>query len=408
VRCASLSASLFLPEAHSICSDRLGQVVSWSLPRAPLWAGGLICLLALVALNLAQLEYADKVSVEGVVKHSSPPAAVYSRDAGVVISVHVSERQMVSAGDALVLIDKRSHGPAGQPLMQLRIEQLASQQGALLDERDRFFEVREQQHRVLERRLSGLLAQQRTAVGLLDLLGQRVSLAASNRRKVRHLAAQDWLSDNDVSNSQGALLLARQARLEQQRTLQALQLESEELRATTRIQATETKHRLAAIAAELRQLEHEVTKVEAAMETLILAPIAGRVVDLEAHVGKYVVPGLALLTVAPQVAARHQVEVSLPSEAAGRVRAGMSVRLRYSGYPFQEYGAGSGRLTSVSEVNSEAGNQRSFRALVTVDELPEGIDHTPTGMSVSADIILASQPLWVWFAQPLYAAVARL
>ena len=201
MRCTSLSASLFRAEALPGEGERLGQVAPWALPRVHLWLYALICSLGLVAVTLAQLEYADKISVEGVVQHSSRPAAVLSSDTGIVKAMYVKQRALVGAGDALLLIDKRSHGSDGQPHAQIRVDQLHSQKRALLDNRARYVEVRELQHRVLERHLSGLLVQHRTAVGLLDLLQQRVELADENRRKVRRLAEQGWLSATDESNS---------------------------------------------------------------------------------------------------------------------------------------------------------------------------------------------------------------
>lgn len=403
-----LSIDLFRQEVLGRSNDRLGTVVPWSLPRVQLWAAALICWLVVVATSLAQMEYADKISVDGVVRPSVRPAAVTSATTGTVKVVHVKAQQQVSAGDALLLIDKRSHARLGQPHTQLQIDQLQARKLTLAEARQRFVSLHAQQQALSGQRLTGLLAQRRTLAEHLGLLKQRVALALEQRRKIVRLADQDWVSDSDVSRSEAGLLLAQEASLELKRRQQVLQLESDEVRGSMKLRTSETNNRLSKFAADARQLDHEIVKAAAADEVLIVAPIAGRVVDLTVHVGKQLVPGTPLLTLSPHSAAAHHVEVQLPSQAAGRVRAGMPVRLRYSGYPFQEYGTGRGEIATVSEVNVQLGARVVFRAEVTVLELPAGIDYTPAGMSVSADILLAQRPLWAWFAKPLAAALQRL
>ena len=149
-------------------------------------------------------------------------------------------------------------------------------------------------------------------------------------------------------------------------------------------------------------------RVRADCEWLVVAPVAGRIVDLVAHAGAAVAAGSALLTVAPVSRGLHLIEVYLPSRAVGLVRPGMSVRLRYAGYPYQEYGSGRGEIAGVSEVNRADGRQPLFRARIAVISLPDEVDRVPAGMLVSADIMLHSQSLWAWLVEPLQGALARL
>ena len=400
--------NLFRQQVLGRSNDRLGPVLPWSLPRVQLWAGGLICWLVIVAASLAQMEYADKISVDGVVRPSVRPAALTSATTGSVKVVHVEARQQVSAGDALLLIDKRSHAWLGQPHTQLQIDQLQARKLTLVEDRERFVSLQAQQQALSEQRLLGLLAQRRMLTEHLGLLKQRVALALAHRRKIVRLADRDWVSDSDVSRSEASLLLVQEALMDLKHRQQALQLESDELRGSMRLQVSERDDRIASFVAQVQQVDHEIAQVVAADEVLIVAPIAGRVMDLAVHAGKQLVPGTPLLTLSPHAVAAHHVEVQLPSQAAGRVRVGMPVRLRYSGYPFQEFGTGRGEVANVSEVNVQSGARAVFRAEVTVVELPAGIDHTPAGMSVSADILLAQRPLWAWFAKPVAAALHRL
>jgi membrane fusion protein len=157
---------------------------------------------------------------------------------------------------------------------------------------------------------------------------------------------------------------------------------------------------------DLLRLEQQQAKAQLGEQILVKAPIAGKVVDLLVQAGEQLTTGQPVLTLAPRSNNNLQVVAMLPSSAAGRVVLGMSVRLRFSGFPYQRYGSGSGVVQAVSDVAAQ--DASGFRVVVDVLTLPEKVATPPAGMWVEADIVLQQQVLWRWLLQPLLAAWRKL
>jgi len=401
-------STLFRSQVLSPRGDDHGRVVPWSAPHLRWWAALLVVWLVLAVVALAQLEYADKITVEGSVAPRAQPAFVRSAAVGVVSVVHVQDGARVSAQDPLITIDRRSHGIAGKRHDQLQVEQIQARGRAIGEATRRYRVLRRQEQALLVDRLAGVKQQRRTVTEQLHVLRQRLDLARTDARRQRGLAQRKFISQVDLHRGETALLAARESLLAQRSHSHQLQARADELHGQMQVDALQTGNRLADFEQQRLQLEHDIRRVQARGEWLVVAPVAGRVVDLVAHTGQPVAAGSVLLTVAPASSGLHPVEVHLPSQAVGRVRPGMPVRLRYAGYPFQEYGSGRGEIASVSEVNRADGREPSFRAQIAVVSLPADVDRVPAGMSVSADVLLQSRPLWAWLLEPLQGAMTRL
>ena len=79
----------------------------------------------------------------------------------------------------------------------------------------------------------------------------------------------------------------------------------------------------------------------------VTAPIGGRVETLPARVGQSVPVGGAVAIVVP-ADAELVAELFVPSRAAGFIRPGQQLRLKYQAFPFERYGAQDGVVTDVS------------------------------------------------------------
>lgn len=401
-------STLFRSQVRSSRGDDHGRVVPWSAPHLRWWAAGLITWLVVAGSALAQLDYADKITVEGIVQPRAQPAFVRSTAVGVVSVVHVEDGSLVSPQDPLLTVDKRSHDIAGRRHDQLQVDQIEAHKRAVDEAAARYRALRQTEDALLAERLAGVQRQHGTVGQQLQVLHKRVDLARTDTQRMRRLVESNVIPQVDLHGSETIFLAARESLLAQRAHSQQLHNQVKELQGQIEVNALRTQDQLAEFEQQSLQLEHEVRRVRADGEWLVVAPVAGRIVDLVAHAGAPVAAGSALLTVAPVSPGLHQIEVYLPSRAAGLVRPGMSVRLRYAGYPYQEYGSGRGEIAAVSEVNRADGRVPLFRGRIAVKSLPEEVDRVPAGMSVSADILLHSQSLWAWLMEPLQGALARL
>ena len=148
------------------------------------------------------------------------------------------------------------------------------------------------------------------------------------------------------------------------------------------------------------------------------APQDGIVKDLATHtVGSVVSPGTVLLTLVPHNDPM-QAEVWVTNLDAGFVRPRQPVKLKFTAYPFQQYGMLQGEVLQVSPDASEApaksdknnpggdnSVQNGFRTIVSLKapylERDGAKYQLNPGMQVSAEINLGSRTVLEYLLSPI-------
>jgi membrane fusion protein len=167
----------------------------------------------------------------------------------------------------------------------------------------------------------------------------------------------------------------------------------------------------------------EFSELDAKRRIVVTAPADGQITLLQAELGQSVEAGRSLVQLVP---ATNQLAVRLyaPSKAAGFVRAGAPVLLRFDAYPYQKYGQLTGKVVSVSKAAVNAADIQAYasradlagESLFTITvNLPEQMMGDPAqklqlqaGMRVEADLLHETRRLYEWILEPLYAARSRL
>ncbi|TCQ74441.1 multidrug resistance efflux pump [Ochrobactrum sp. BH3] len=178
---------------------------------------------------------------------------------------------------------------------------------------------------------------------------------------------------------------------------------------------------------EMRQriatLKEQLAQAEARRAIVIAAPADGTIAAVLAHSGQLVAAGTPLVSILPT---GEQMEIRLlaDSKAIGFVHEGVPVLLRYTAFPYQKFGQYGGRITKVSRVTLRQGEANpdamaaqprpslaQYRITVQPDQShviaygkPEALR---AGMSVEADLLLDTRPLYQWLLEPLYSLRGR-
>lgn len=380
----------------------------WSVPFLPAWSALLVLVVLSAFVGLARLEYANKVHVAGIVRPRALPLTVVSTQSGKVSNLTVAQDEKVHAEQTLMFIDKRVHGPNGVAHSELLIKQLSLQQEALREQARRYDARQQQTLAILISSDEGLQTQVETRRAELVVLAQRARLAEKSWLRSRALALQGWLSDNDLAKAESVFLAAQARQLEVQLAQQVAQDRLHELAGKQLLHELEGRGRRTQFRDEILQLEQDMRQIDAKVKVAVLAPIAGEIADISVMPGETVSPGMTLVTLLPPSHENHDVELSLPSHAAGQVKVGMPVRVQYSGFPYQDFGTGEGEILRVSTVLDPNSRVPIFQADVAILRLPDRIDHLPAGMAVQADILLETKPLWSWLMAPIVSMFARI
>lgn len=414
-----MSGDLFRSEAVDFAARRLSGEVIVASPLST----RLLTLVALVAvagaaLFLATATYARKETVQGVLSPSQGLVRVTATNGGLVERIWVSEGQEVGAGSPLVTLRLSQDGPTGDVGAGLS-EQLTDEQAASADRyAARLGLLTSERHRVSDD-LKAVRAQLTQVDRQVSLQRQQAKIAAAEVERSESIAAKGYLPLREVERRRREALTAQQAVAELLAT--RIGLEREVVTLEGRLRAIPVE--IAAVEAEAREtravLGQRVLEAGGQTTNVLRAPTTGRVVALPIASSQTLKPGSVALLMTPR-GSTMAAELYAPSRAAGLVRPGQEVRLRYAAFPQQKFGTGRGRVRSVSRTLMAPSDlslpgitvdEPVFRILVTLER--ESVDAYGTvillqpGMLVSADIVLERQTLLEWLLDPLYAVGRR-
>ncbi len=383
-----------------------GVILPWQLP----WLTSLSIAtgigLCLTLGFLSQINYAEKIAVAGNVQPLQKPVVVVAPEAGTVAEVLVSNGDRLLQGARLFSLNRAVHDLSGRSANLTMARSIQAQLRSLRSTRAEYVKTQVLEKRLLQEAIVANQAQQASAQRQRRLLSGQLELSSRQLRKAQQLARDGWLSEDDLDQSHQQHFRAEETLLLARRAAGALAADALELDTRIALQQQRSLLRQAEYDTDVLQLEQQLAAVQRDDFRLVKASVAGTVDDLLVQAGQRISAGEPALTLVRDTDSIHQVVLALPSTAAGRVTPGMFVRLRFSGFPYQRFGAGTGVVRQISSVAD--GTQPIYRAWVDVQILPDAVDTLPAGMLVEADIVLQEQQLWRWLLQPIMAAWHRL
>jgi membrane fusion protein len=412
----TLSRPLFRPEAvRAQIGTGFGEITL----KQPMS----ITILAVVAMGLAVVvvlfmfasEYTRRVRVTGWLLPEQGVLRVFPPQAGVVRELKVREGDLVAKGDLLfVLSSERATGDSVSTegkVVALQRTQLASLNADMSDLEPR----QRKESGGLRMRAKSLEAELRLIDSSIELGEQQLVITRSGLTRYSLLRKDGLVSELDLDrlkqNEIGRkieLETMRRERLTKSNALSEAQLELEGLP----LQHGSERSRLER---NINVLEQALAESEARREMRVVAPKAGRIGVVLISPGQGVVPAASSLhllpTDSPLVASLY-----VPSAAAGLLKVGQRVKLRYPAFPFQHFGHQGGVVVAMatSAMRSDEvpfplpGTEPVYRVQVELDSQTIRArgreNHLQAGMGAEADILLEKRRLIDWIFEPVRAA----
>ncbi len=236
-------------------------------------------------------------------------SVVMSKIAGRVVRVQADVGQSVQAGQPLVILDDRDYNVS---LQQARAGLLAAQ--ARLADAEKG--TRPQQLSQLQEKI--------------DAAKEALDQAKSDWQRMQALYQSGALPKADVEKSE---LAVKQAESAYQQLLQEMNLMKEGA----------TKETLEGLRANVAQMQAEVSLAQLnKSNTVIVAPMAGKIASVGIHPGEMATPGTPLLTI---VSSQAVVEAMIPEESINDIKVGQTLNVRVPQVSSQPFAA---RVISVS------------------------------------------------------------
>lgn len=171
-------------------------------------------------------------------------------------------------------------------------------------------------------------------------------------------------------------------------------------------------------------IEQDLAENEARRQILVRAPQGGTIGAITAEPGQSVTPSQPVAAILP-VGSELEAELYVPSRAAGFLRPGMSVRLRYQAYSYQKFGQASATIREVSNTamrpdefamsSSSMTNgvgEPLYRVRAKLERqsvLAYGSEHPlRSGAVVDASVLLDTRRLYEWILEPLFTITGRV
>ncbi len=409
------SGPVFRRQAVAFQANRLdGEVLLVQPVSTRVLSALAVAVILAAVVFLSVTRYARMETVPGWVVPEGGLVRVAARQGGSVETIAVREGERVAKGQKLlslslssVLGDENSGAAlarqlalqiaATQATTDAQIQKLQAEAAQLAGQRE-----------ILEREAEQLAQQLKT------LLDQNVILERRAER-IDALSRRGVTNKQDAETAELALLASRKDAALAQASILDHQRQLADLKARLAAIPIDIKTAQAQNQVNLALLEQKRTEVALQNSYGVSSSVNGRVVALPVFAGQDVAAGKVVAVLIPENSTLG-VELYVPSRAAGFIRKGQDVRLKYQAFPYQKFGTAKGVVREVSatllspgdvQMPEEQLREPVFRVKValekdSVDAYGKRIPIQP-GMLLEADIVFDRRSLLEWLLDPIYA-----
>jgi membrane fusion protein len=366
--------------------------------------------------------YTKRTTVSGQLVPDLGLVKVYVPQYGIVVKKNVVEGQIVKRGDVLYVLSSERYSDTQGSVQATISRQVNARRTSLQEALDKTRRLNEEERAALLNRIAGLESELAKIDSQIEGQAGRVKLAEDAVVRMRDLAAQHFISKEQLQQRQADLLdqRARLQSLERDRISVGRDLTGQK----NDLAAMPLRHQnvLAQIERDITSLGQELTESEAKRRLEITAPESGIATAVTAEAGQTVDGGKPLVSIVP-AGAKMQAYLYAPSRAIGFVKPGDKVQMRYQAYPYQKFGQAQGTVAFVAKV-ALSGNELAGLAQqanggeplyrITVDLSAQtvkayGVQQTlQAGMLLDADILQEKRRLYEWVLEPLYTLSGKL
>jgi len=415
---------LFRPEAVEHKNKRLhGTVVlaqTWSHTGLTLFFLAIVVGLLVFAFTHG---FSRKETVQGMLVPDRGMLRLAAPQSGVIARIDAREGDVLHAGDPIFTLNSERTTAQGKTqtmigeALSLRMENLREeleQHGLQSRNKDNEIAARLQNLTLSLRQQDSELATQRRKIDILREVSGNLN----------GLAAQGSVSRN-MANLKAAELLEQEARvsaLEGQRLTMLREIDT--LTALRTDLPLQSNREASEIRRGVEELKQQSSETEARREVVVRAEAGGRLAAILVEQGQPVAAEQRLGSLLPADSVL-EAELYVPTRAAGFVRPGTEVLLRYDAFPYQKFGQFQGRVREVSLTTVSAAELQAVRAVGhALSDEPvfrvrvrlaqqaamangQALTFKP-GMQLSASLVLEHRTLMEWVLEPLLGISSRL
>ena len=378
------------------------KIITWFITAAT----------ALVIISLFLGQYSRKETVVGYLTPTSGTSKIFVPQRGTIRELQVREGQQVHEGQTLLTIDTDQIAASGLDVNATMLDTLRSQKDLLIRQIAAEEEREKSERERLAAMINGFEVEISQLQAQLKIQGERIQVEEEFVASATELKKAGYMADADFKRRQQALLEQKQNLNSLNQQLAARQNQLTETRYSLQQLPTVMAGKIQVLRSELATTEQRITEISGRRAYVIRAPTEGRVSMLQATVGQFADPRQLQMEIVPTESVL-QAELFVPTRAIGFVQLGQQVRILYDAFPYQQFGAYSGRVLSISQTiltrSDTSGpielKEPAYRVTAALDrpdidaygkKIPLQAD-----MLLRADIIIEKRSLISWLLDPL-------
>lgn len=385
---------------------------------------GIVVIVTAIVFLLFLASYQRKVHVAGLVLPRAGIIRIAAPQGGMISKKQAGEGREVAAGEPLWVITNERPNLAGGDadkivnlLLQRRRESLGAEMAQQVQQSVQRMDAATKRAEDLEIEGNRLRTQ-------VSLQMRRVTLADEAYERIKGLQRQGFVSQAQVDGKEAELAEQNQRLAELQRSIQVAGRELSSALADVRDIRIQSLRDQETAKRNIAAVDQEITENEARQRIVIVAPQEGILTAVSGEVGQMVAANQSLGTLLPKDS-ELVAELYAPSRAAGFIKPGTKVLLRYAAFPYQKFGQYPGVVEEVSHSTLSPGQaetpvaevasksvENNYRIRVVLDSQAvtaygKTVALKP-GMSVEASVLLDRRRLYEWALEPLLSIAGRV
>ncbi len=363
----------------------------------------LVSALAIAVLLAPGITYHRTATVRGWVVPDRGATRLVAQQTGRVESLAARNGASVVEGDVLVTLSADRAVGNGTSYLLAGASSIADELSEIVKQGRLVSGRQDADIRSAERRMSRLDDEVRLLAQQQQAQSRRLAVAIEKLRRLRD--ANDAVPEWQVLEQSDEVDLRRATLQQLQQTQLELVRERDSAAELVANLPVLTEMQLSALREREARLQRELLVLESATKVPITAPVSGTVADVAIAEGDPVTPGRTLVTVIPE-GSRLQVELFVPSSAAGSVEARQRVRLAFDAFPRHKFGTTEGTTLAVAQfVTLPAEVPPAVRLREAGYRVTAEIGQTAlplrAGMTLGAELILEERTVVDWLLEPL-------
>jgi membrane fusion protein len=377
----------------------------------------LLVLFALVAFG----SYTTRVTVKGELFSTRGAIPVYLPKSGVIKQYYVSEEDVVEEDAPLFVVSSEIYGAANRGTSTETIQLLLERKYLLQRQLESEADAHKENLRSLEEQIISKNNEKKLIERQLVGVKKKNELLAIGLRKYEVARLQEAISDDSMTEKTITVLNSQIDYHDRQRQAESTTRDIAQLLYEREQAVSESGRRILQIKGDLLALEEKILAAESQQGTIVKAPAAGMVTAIQGVNGSYYDSTKPVSFILP-TGAELEARLLVPASAIGFIKKGHTVMLRYSAYPYQQFGQGRGTVYSIS-ATSLLPEDIALVAKLSVTEPMYLVkikiesqeisgngatyDLKP-GLVLDADVMLESHKVYQWLIRPFHSISQKL